>query len=70
VKQLAPGVAHHAQQLGPAPEQLTGLIQFVDPGRQRTEESREPLGPLLAVYFIMLRHSYLEGSIVPSVKFR
>jgi hypothetical protein len=42
----------------------------VDPGRQRTEESREPLGPLLAVYFIMLCHSYLEGSLVPSVKFR
>jgi len=70
VKQLASGVPHHAQQLRAAPKQVAGLIQFLDPGRQRPQERREPLGPLLAIYLIMLCHRYLEGTTVPSVKFR
>jgi hypothetical protein len=70
MKQLAPGVAHHPQKLGSAPEQLASLVQLPDPGGQLSQQSRQPLGPLLIVDFIMICHGYLEGLILPSVKFR
>ena len=55
---------------GPPPEQLAGLVQLLDPGRQCSQERRKPLGPLLAIYLVMLSHGYLEGVASPSVKFR
>ena len=70
MKQLAPGIAHHPQQLGPAPEQVASLVQLLDPGGQRSQQSRQPFGPLLIVDFIVIWHGYLEGMIPPSVKFR
>ncbi len=60
VEQLTSRVAHHAQQLRTTPKQLAGLIQLLDPGRQRSQKGREPLGPFLAVDLVVLCHGHLR----------